>query len=91
MKYICYMVKDTPETLIKLEYEGKQDIKLIAALTFLISKWGMDSSLSLIIDAIEGDLQYEKIFGIFDKHCVIVKDYENILNKKTVTVADLFS
>jgi len=91
MNYLCYIVKDDPEILIKLEYEGDQDIKLIAALTFLIKKWWMDASLSLILDAIEGTIEYKKIYDIFDEHCTVVNDVFNTLNKKVVTAADLFS
>ncbi len=92
MQYLCYIAKDDPGTLMKLEYQGKQDIKLIAALTFIIGKWWMDTSLSLVIDAIEGNIQYDKILDIFNTHCVIVKDeLHEALDKKIVTVADLFS
>lgn len=52
----------------------------------------MDTSLSLVIDAIQGEIEYQKIFDTFDKHCLIVKDdLHNTLNKKIVTAADLFS
>lgn len=52
----------------------------------------MDTALSLVIDAIQGDIEYQQIFDTFDKHCVIVEDdLHNALNKKIVTAADLFS
>lgn len=92
MQYLCYIAKDNPGNLMKLEYQGKQDIKFIAALTFIIGKWWMDTSLSLVIDAIEWNIQYDKILDIFNTHCTIVKDdLHEVLNKKVVTVADLFS
>lgn len=92
MQYLCYMEKNNPQTLIKIEYQGDMDIKLIAALTFIIGKWWIDTSLSLVIDAIQGEIEYQKIFDTFDKYCIIVKDdLHNTLNKKIVTAADLFS
>lgn len=92
MQYLCYMEKNNPQTLVKVEYQGDMDIKLIAALTFIIGKWWMDTSLSLVIDAIQGEIEYQKIFDTFDKHCLIVKDdLHEALNKKIVTAADLFS
>jgi hypothetical protein len=91
MQYLCYIEKKTPEVLVKVEYEWPLDIKLVWALTFLIWKWWMDTSLSLVIDAIQWELEHEKIFKIFDKHCLIVDDIHNSLNKKIVTAADLFS
>jgi len=92
MQYLTYTEKNDPLTLVKVEYSGDMDIKLIAALTFIIGKWWMDTSLSLIVDAIQGEIEYQKILDTFDKYCIILKDdVLNTLNKKIVTAEDLFS
>ena len=91
MQYLCYMEKNKPDALIKIEYKGDMDIKFIAALTFIIGKWWMDTSLSLVIDAIQWDLDRDEIMNTFDLYCTVVNDVLNTLNKKVVTVADLFS
>lgn len=90
MQYLCYKEKKNPDVLIKIEYKGDMDIKFIAALTFIIGKWWMDTSLSLVIDAIQWDLERDKIMNTFDLYCIVVDDVLNTLNKKVVTVADLF-
>lgn len=38
------MEKNNPDVIIKIEYKGDMDIKFIAALTFIIGKWWMDTS-----------------------------------------------
>ena len=92
MQYLCYIEKINPSVRIKLEYAGTLDVKLVAAISFIIAKWWMDSSFPMILDAIQGDLEYDKILNTFDKYCTIVKDdLLEILNKDIVTVEDLLS
>lgn len=85
------MEKNNPDVIIKIEYKGDMDIKFIAALTFIIGKWWMDTSFSLVIDAIQWDLDRDKIMNTFNLYCTVVNDVLNTLNKKVVTAADLFS
>ena len=92
MQYLCYMEKNNPNTKIKIEYAGTLDIKIVAAISFIFRKWWIDSSLPMILDAIKGELDYDRILSSFDKHCTIVKDdLLEILNKDIVTVEDLLS
>lgn len=92
MQYISYIDKKFPDVTIKMEYKWSLDIKLLAAINFIIQTGSTDSAFSLIIDALTWSFDHEKIYKIFDSRCTIVKDdLHDILNKKIVTVADLFS
>lgn len=92
MQYISYIDKNSPDVIVRMEYEWPLDIKLLAAINFIIQNGSADSALSLIIDALTWSLDHEKIYKAFDSRCAIVKnDLHNTLNKKIVTVADLFS
>lgn len=92
MQYLCYMEKNNPDIKVKIEYAGTLDIKIVAAVSFILAKWSIDSSLPMVLDAIQWDLDYDVIFKTFDEHCIIVKDDAlEILNKDVVMVADLFS
>lgn len=92
MKYISYIDKNYPDVTVQMEYDWSLDIKLLAAIHFIVQNGSADSALSLIIDAILWSLDYDKIYQTFDSRCTIVKnDLHEVLNKKVVTVSDLFS
>ena len=92
MQYLSYRRNDTPETLVKIEYQGDQDVKLVAALTYILNECSLNTSLSLILDSISWDLDKEYIFSVFNSNCTIVEwDIHQILNKDIVTMKDLFS
>lgn len=92
MKYLSYIDNQHPETIIKMQYDWPLDIKLLAAINFVIQNWSWQEALCIVIDAINWTLHHESIMNTFNSRCTIKDDdIHNILNKKVVTVSDLFS
>lgn len=91
MQYVSYREKSNIKELFDIQYEWNFDIEFIAALNFIISKSWPEAAISMIVDALNWDLQQDNIINIFHHSCIVENNPLAILNRDSVTVSDLFS
>ena len=90
-QHISYKKKKSPDEIVRITYDWALDIKLIAAVHFTLKEWWMDAWMSMMIDALQNELNIPHILDTFDKHCEIIIDPVSMLAKDNITVSELFS